>query len=626
VAGIAAGSGATPGVAPSANLFALQVFHRSSFCGFEAIPCARAFSSDITAALEYVYQRRALHNLASVNMSLGGGLAATPCDASVPAMTAAVNNLKAAGIATVIASGNNSDRALISFPACIGAAIAVGAVDDDDAVASFSNVAQGLDLFAPGVSILSSVPGGAFASFNGTSMATPHVAGAWAVLRQANPLASVDDVLTSFTTTGKPIFDGRSAGTVTKPRIRLGAALGIEAPLPVLVSVSPTSIRAAQGATTVTATGSGFVRASAVHLNGVPRPTTYISETQLRVQVPSADLQADTTLIAVTVVTPPPGGGTSAVVPLVVTHPILSVDRTTASPNTPVTVTLTNGSGVSNDWIGVALVGDPVSHYSAWTYVGAGNTTFVWTANMPATAGQYEFRLFSTGGFTRRASSPPITVTTGSPPPPPPPPPNPDPPTLSVSTTSANPGAPVTVTLTNGSGVSNDWIGVSRVGDPASYYSSWTYVGAGNTTFVWTANMPTTAGQYEFRLFSAGGYSRLAASAPITVTQTPPPPPPPPPPTPDPPTLSVSTTSANPGAPVTVSLINGSGVSNDWIGVARVGDPASYYFAWTYVGAGNTTFTWTANMPGIPGLYEFRLFSAGGYARTATSLPIEVGP
>ncbi|HSD74502.1 MAG TPA: S8 family serine peptidase, partial [Steroidobacteraceae bacterium] len=206
VAGIAAGSGATPGVAPSANLFALQVFHRSTQCSiFEDIPCARAFSSDITAALEYVYERRALYNLASVNMSLGGALAPTPCDSLVPTIAAVIDNLKAAGIATVIASGNGSDRSMISFPACIGAAIAVGAVGDDDSVAFFSNVAEGLDLFAPGVGIVSSVPGGGFESFSGTSMATPHVAGAWAVMRQANPLASVDDVLGSFVDTGKPI-------------------------------------------------------------------------------------------------------------------------------------------------------------------------------------------------------------------------------------------------------------------------------------------------------------------------------------------------------------------------------------------------------------------------------------
>jgi subtilisin len=139
VAGIAAGAGDVPGVAPSANLLAVQVFHRSRQCNaFEESPCARAFSSDIAAALEYVYERRTQHEIASVNMSLGSGLSSTSCDALVPDISDVINSLKAARIATVVASGNSSSRSAISFPACISAAIAVGAVDDDDHVASFS--------------------------------------------------------------------------------------------------------------------------------------------------------------------------------------------------------------------------------------------------------------------------------------------------------------------------------------------------------------------------------------------------------------------------------------------------------------------------------------------------------
>jgi subtilisin family serine protease len=626
VAGIAAGSGATSGVAPSATVFAVQVFHQSTECGiFESIPCARAFTSDITAALEYVYARRAVHNLVSVNMSLGGGVAPTPCDTSLPAMAAVVNNLKAAGIATVIASGNGSERSLISFPACIGAAIAVGAVDDDDGVASFSNVAPGLDLFAPGVGIVSSVPGGGFASFSGTSMATPHVAGAWAVMRQASPIASVDQVLALLSETGKPIFDGRSGGTVTKPRIRLGAALGIQAPAPILLSVSPASIPGGQAGASINAFGSAFVRASVVHINGAPRPTTYVSDTELRAQVSAADLQTLATALAVTVVTPPPGGGTSAVVPIVVTHPELSVDRTTAGTGSPVTVTLTNGSGVWSDWIALARVADGNTSYLNWTYVGGGNITFVWTIDMPSTAGDYEFRLFSAGSYERTATSPTITVTSATPLPPPPPPPV-NPPSLSVSATAVNTGVPVAVTLVNGSGVWSDWIGLARVGDPVTSYLAWTYVGAGNTTFVWSVNMPGTGGEYEFRLFSAGSYGLTATSPTITVTPGPPPPPPPPPPTPDPPTLSVNAVVATPGTPVTVTLTNGSGVWSDWVALARVGAPVTSYLEWTYVGAGNTTFVWTVNMPGTAGDYEFRLFGQNSYGLVTTSPPIQIGP
>jgi subtilisin family serine protease len=71
----------------------------------------------------------------------------------------------------------------------------VGSTNKDDTVSAFSNVASFLSLFAPGDSITSSVTGGTYASESGTSMATPHVAGAWAVLHQAAPTASVSDVL-----------------------------------------------------------------------------------------------------------------------------------------------------------------------------------------------------------------------------------------------------------------------------------------------------------------------------------------------------------------------------------------------------------------------------------------------
>jgi subtilisin family serine protease len=621
VAGIAAGSGDTPGVAPAARLLSLQVFHQSTQCTLsETVPCARAFTSDITAALEYLYEQRAQYgNLASINMSLGSGPAAAPCDALQPAMADAINNLSAAGIATVISSGNSGIRNLIGFPACIDRAISVGAVDDDDNVASFSNVSPELDLFAPGVGIVSSVPGGDVASFSGTSMAAPHVAGAWAVMRQANPQATVDDTLATFVNSGRATRDGRSGGTVTRPRIRLGAALGIEAPLPVLFSLAPSSMRAGSSGS-VSVIGTGFIRASVVRLNGAPRATTYVSDGELRVAITSADLMTPATSIAIDVVTPPPGGGTSATLPLLVTQASVSVDRTVADAGTPVTATLINGTGASNAWISLARVGTSEASFVSWTYIGVGNITFSWTVNMPTTAGTYEVRLFGFGGYTRTATS--ATITVPSPPPPPPP-------ALAVDVTTANTGAPVTVTLSNGTGASSAWIALARVGDPNTSYLNWTSVGTGRTSFTWTVNMPGTAGSYEFRLFGNGGYTRTATSATIVVTSSssppePPPPPPPPPPQPGTSALTVDVTTATAGAPVTVTLTNGTGASNAWIAFARVGAADTSYLNWTYVGTGRINFTWTVNMPGTAGVYEFRLFGSGGYTRTATSPAVTV--
>src|SRR5262249_46623747 len=87
----------------------------------------------------------------------------------------------------------------------------------------FSNSASTLSLLAPGVSITSSVPGGGLAVMSGTSMATPHVTGAFALLRQAMPTANVATLLNLLRNTGRPITD--PANGVTTPRIRSLTAL-----------------------------------------------------------------------------------------------------------------------------------------------------------------------------------------------------------------------------------------------------------------------------------------------------------------------------------------------------------------------------------------------------------------
>src|SRR4029079_18540668 len=99
-------------------------------------------------------------------------------------------------------------------------------------VAIFSNVAPFMSLFAPGDSITSSVPGGSYEALSGTSMAAPHVAGAWAIMRQAAPGASVATVLNAFRTTGMAITDDRvffGLGTVV-PRVSVLQALATLVP------------------------------------------------------------------------------------------------------------------------------------------------------------------------------------------------------------------------------------------------------------------------------------------------------------------------------------------------------------------------------------------------------------
>ncbi len=224
VAGIVAGNGAgltgapRRGVAPGADIIAVQVFSKfdsEEFCAGVA-PCVGSFMSSQVKALEKILAlKKAGTNVAAVNLSLGGGRYATACaeDRRKPVVDA----LRAAGVATVAAAGNNSFTDAVTAPGCISSAITVGATSDDDQLAAFTNRGPLVDLMAPGTSIVSSVPGGGYTPSNGTSMATPHVAGAFAVLRQTYPHLSVDQLEAMLKKDGRPItYTG-----ATTPRIQL---------------------------------------------------------------------------------------------------------------------------------------------------------------------------------------------------------------------------------------------------------------------------------------------------------------------------------------------------------------------------------------------------------------------
>lgn len=226
VAGIAAGDDAAfSGVAPGARLIPVQVFtnEAGAICGGAGIECPLAYASDIVSGLNYIYDLRGDYQIAAVNMSLSGGAYTSQetCDLENVATRMAIENLRAVGIATVIASGNGGYLNAIGHPACLSPAVSVGSVTKSGQVSSFSNSADFLDLLAPGSSIVSARVGGGFGASSGTSMASPHVAGAWALYRELQPQASVHAVLGALKESDWPVLDPGNG--LEHPLVRLEA-------------------------------------------------------------------------------------------------------------------------------------------------------------------------------------------------------------------------------------------------------------------------------------------------------------------------------------------------------------------------------------------------------------------
>lgn len=225
VAGISSGSGATGGVAYSGVAKDSPVISIQVFTWANSASDVTAWDSDILKGLERVYALRTSYNIAAVNMSLGGSAytSQASCDSLHASYKAMIDQLRNVGIATIIASGNDGYTNAISVPGCISSAVTVGAtLNDSNSVASYSNSASFLDLLAPGSSILSSVPSNTYASYNGTSMATPHVAGCWSVLKSAKPESTPTEIENALKATGVSVTDSKS-GVIT-PRIDCKAA------------------------------------------------------------------------------------------------------------------------------------------------------------------------------------------------------------------------------------------------------------------------------------------------------------------------------------------------------------------------------------------------------------------
>lgn len=181
------------GVAKGVRLVAVRVLN-----------CAGSGTiAGVTAGVDFVTRSRTGASVA--NMSLGGG-ASTALD------TAVANSIRA-GVSYAVAAGNSNLDACGFSPARVPAAITAGATDINDNRASFSNFGRCLDLFAPGVNITSAWIGSDTDSraISGTSMASPHVAGAAALILANRPTATpqqVRDAMVANATPGVVINPG----------------------------------------------------------------------------------------------------------------------------------------------------------------------------------------------------------------------------------------------------------------------------------------------------------------------------------------------------------------------------------------------------------------------------------
>jgi subtilisin family serine protease len=204
VAGIAAANGVARGVAPEAKIIAIKALSSGAGTGT---------TSDVVAGIEWCVNRSSEFNITVISMSIGGGNSSAYCDENDTLSSTAINAATAKNISVVIAAGNDGWTDKISYPACIQNAIPVGSIRKDDSTVDFNRNWM-VQLFAPGYSINSTKNGGGYTSMSGTSMATPHVAGAFAIINQFLKLQGTtktpQEIESVLNATGKIIPDSGS--------------------------------------------------------------------------------------------------------------------------------------------------------------------------------------------------------------------------------------------------------------------------------------------------------------------------------------------------------------------------------------------------------------------------------
>lgn len=657
------------GVAPSATLYAVKVMDAAGSGSFSTVICGVDW---VTANASFVR---------IANMSLGGSGVATPSNTDCTngnndALHTAICNSVKAGVTYVVAAGNSSVDASGFVPAAYEEVITVSALADfdgapgglgsptctteqDDTFAYFSNYGAPVDIAAPGVCINSTWQSGGYNTISGTSMASPHVAGAAALYKVVNPAATPAQVKAALLASVEfgPVpedpdsFKEDILSLSTTPRLKAtptavspGGSLtaewsNISAPTPTdwigLYALGSTDTSyLARRYTTGSSSGTVPFEVPASTAAGPYEIRLFSQDTYQRLAVSN---RFDVVTLSASPTTVAAGG---------------SVTATWAGISAP----------TSLDWIGLYAPGTAENAYVAWRYT-TGTSSGSVPFSIPATLapGTYELRLYPNFSYTRLATSNPLTVTappTATPTPTAAAAATPTPTAAASATLAADPtsvaaGASLTATW---SGISSptgtDWIGLYSPGASNTASLAWRYTtGASSGSVPFTIPSSVAPGTYELRLFANNGYTRLATSNSFSVTTaatatptptassptstaTPTPiaasPTPTPTatatPTPGTVTLTASPTTVKRGGSVTATW---SGISSpsttDWVGLYSPTASNVSYLAWRYTtGTSSGSISLTIPSTLSPGTYELRLFAKNSYTRLATSNSIKV--
>ena len=220
VSGIVAANGTINGVAPEARLIVIKAANASG-----------TFSDDdLIAAISWCVGNSTTYNISVISMSLGGSLNTGFCNTD--SLASSINNAVARNISVVVATGNSASSSQIAAPSCVENSTRVSSTTKADAISSFSNRNNLTLLMAPGTSInatciSSQSSGTGYCTKEGTSMATPHVSGAIAIINEylklTNQTRTTRQIEVLLNNTGKKITD--SSTGLNYSRININSAL-----------------------------------------------------------------------------------------------------------------------------------------------------------------------------------------------------------------------------------------------------------------------------------------------------------------------------------------------------------------------------------------------------------------